>query len=841
MILKWFWREWKTPSLIIVWLAMSLSVAAILSLGNLGDRLEQRLNSYSKEFLAGDIVLRSTRPADATWLSDARASNLKVSEQLSFQTMAFAAENSSPSDTEISTPLLVSVKATDDLYPLYGELRTAPAAQKIQPGGVIVAKDALVRLGIKVGDFIDIGDASFKILAEIVNEPDAGFSGIQTSPKVLMHLSDIDKTGAVQLGSRLTYRYMFAGDNDAITRYQTELEPKLTTGFRFVGGSDASGLNRTVDRAKQFLILCSILTILLSACAVAVAMTHYTRTRYKVIAVLKTLGATHAILRRWIIGQWIVLLLVSILTGGLLGILTEHALILALGNVLPPDLPKPTFKPWIWASASVLSMALLVGLRPYIQLLVTPPIRVLRQVALTSHWPLKIYMPVMSVIVLSLLLFLVGLNKIVWSVLFGILLLGVLLGVVGWLLLGLLKKIKTNNLAFRLAINRLLHQPIITISQLSAFSISFMLLSLLIALQGDLISRWQAQLPKETPSYILMNINEAQKQKIDVFFENQSIEASTDYFTIVLARITKLNGIDAKEAVGEDAAGAESLNREINLTQLNELPSSNLILEGTWPPKKGETSVEQSVANQLGIQLGDEITFDSGGRTFSAKVTSIRQVNWESMQLNFYFIFPIGDLDNYTKMWITPLVLEATNSIKLSTESAKHNEGNQMQRVRMMADFSHQFPTISVLDVTALLKQAEQIIAQVSGALQFMAGLVILCGILLMFAQVQVSMRQRHIELVVYKTLGANANTLNKTIWIEFLILGAVSGFVAILGAEVALWSLQKFVFEFPWEPNYKLWLMTPIASSSLLILCGFILSRKLLNRRSNLRAISAI
>ncbi|MFC0180999.1 putative ABC transporter permease subunit YbbP [Thorsellia kenyensis] len=845
MIFRWFIREWKTPSLIIVWLAMSLSVAAILALGSLGDRLEQRLNIYSKEFMAGDLVLRSTRPAQEEWLQKAYSFDLEISRQLSFQTMAFVAlaDESIPYDPlEAAPPLLVSVKATDNLYPLYGELVTEPLGLTVQQGGVLVAEDILIKLNLSIGDQLEIGDATFSIIGKIVKEPDAGFSGIQSAPKVLMHIDDIDKTGAVQLGSRLTYRYMLAGEKTQVDRFYDYLKPILPATYRFVGeGDSGSGVNRTVDRARQFLILCSILTLLLSGSAVMVAMTHYTKTRYQLVAVLKTMGATHKTLRRWIVGQWVMLLILSIATGGLLGIATEQGLIYVLRNVLPKDLPEASFKPWIWAAVSLIIMAFLVGLRPYLQLLVTPPIRVLRQTTLKPFIPLKIYLPGITLFSIGLLFSLVGFNKIVWSVLLGIGFLAALLGLVGWLLLKLLRSIKSTFLPFRLAVNRLLHQPRITFSQLSAFSLSFMLLSLLIAMQSDLLDRWQAQLPKDTPSYILMNINEGQKNQIDEFWNNQDIVTSRDYFTIVLARITELNGVEIKSALGEKAQRAEALNREINLTQLNTLPETNELIAGTWPPKPGETSIEQSVAEQIGISLGDSLTFDSGGRIFNAKVTSIRKVDWESLQLNFYFIFPEGQLDAYTKMWITPLIFDDKYgaSSENATNVTANEDANASSKVRMMAEFSRTFPSVSVLDVSALVTLAGNIISQISGALQFMAALVILCGVLLMFAQVQVSMRQRHIELVVYKTLGASRSILNKTIWIEFLILGLVAGLVAILGAEVALWGLHVYVFDFPWTPNFKLWLFTPIASSGLLVLCGWLLSRKLVNYQSNLRALN--
>ena len=209
MIWRWFWREWRSPSLLIVWLALTLAVACVLALGSISDRMDKGLSQQSREFIAGDRVLRSPRPITEAWLHDAQSQGLKVSRQLSFMTMTFAGE----------TPQLASVKATDLAYPLYGALQTEPADLRPEPGTVLVAPRLLALLNVKVGDTLDVGDTTLKIAGVIVQEPDSGFNPFQTAPRVIMNLDDVPKTGAVQPGSRLAYRYMFAGSPQAIQSY----------------------------------------------------------------------------------------------------------------------------------------------------------------------------------------------------------------------------------------------------------------------------------------------------------------------------------------------------------------------------------------------------------------------------------------------------------------------------------------------------------------------------------------------------------------------------------------------------------------------------------------------
>ena len=201
MIARWFWREWRSPSLLIVWMALSLAVACVLALGSVSDRMEKGLSQQSREFMAGDRALRSSREVPQAWLDEARRQGLKVSEQLSFQTMTFAAD----------TPQLASVKAVDDRYPMYGELQTQPPGMKPAAGTVLLAPRLMALLNLKAGDSIDVGDATLRIAGEVVQEPDSGFNPFQMAPRLLMNTADVEKTGAVQPGSRVTWRYKFAG------------------------------------------------------------------------------------------------------------------------------------------------------------------------------------------------------------------------------------------------------------------------------------------------------------------------------------------------------------------------------------------------------------------------------------------------------------------------------------------------------------------------------------------------------------------------------------------------------------------------------------------------------
>ncbi|KGL55666.1 putative ABC transporter permease subunit YbbP [Pantoea ananatis] len=800
MIWRWFWREWRSPSLLIVWLALTLAVACVLALGSISDRMEKGLSQQSRDFMAGDRTLRTSTAAPSDWLAKAQQAGLSVSRQLSFMTMTFAGQ----------TPQLASVKAVDNHYPMFGELQTRPPGLKPQPGTALAAPRLMALLNLHVGDELDVGDTTLRIAGEVIQEPDGGFNPFEMAPRLLINLADADKTGAIQPGSRITWRYKFAGNPQQLENYDRWITPQIKTGQRWISiANTEDALGRSMQRAQQFLLLSALLTLMLAIAAVAVAMRHYCRSRYDLVAVLKTLGASRGALQKLIIGQWLAVLLLAAVAGGAVGLSIEALLMRMLKPVLPASLPDASLWPWVWATGALFVISLLVGLRPYRLLLATQPLRVLRRDAVATVWPLKIYLPAMAVVVVGLLAALVGGSKMLWALLAGVVVLAGLLALLGWGTLLLLRRLTVRNLALRLAINRLLRQPATTLSQLAAFSLSFMLLALLLVMRGDLLDRWQQQLPADSPNFFLLNMTADQVPQVRDFLQTHQIKPET-FYPIARMRLSELNGHAA------DPERDNALNRELNLTSLAALPAHNPLVAGNWPPAAGEVSMEAELAERLGVKLGDSLTFEGDTQQLSAKITSLRKVDWESLKPNFFFIFPPGALDSQPLTWLT--------SFRLDNNPTR------------LAQLNRAFPTLSLLDIGSIMRQIGQVLTQVSQALEIMVVLVTACGILLLMAQIQVGMRQRRQELVVYRTLGAGKRLLRTTLWCEFALIGVVSGVAAAVGAEAALWALQRKIFDFPWQPDWALWLALPLCGALLLSLCGGWLGVRLLKGKALFR-----
>jgi len=804
MIWRWFWREWRSPSLLIVWLALTLAVACVLALGSISDRMEKGLSQQSRDFMAGDRTLRTSTAAPPDWLAKAQETGLSVSRQLSFMTMTFADQ----------TPQLASVKAVDNHYPMFGELQTRPPGVKPQPGTALAAPRLMALLNLKVGDQLDVGDTTLRIAGEVIQEPDGGFNPFEMAPRLLINLADADKTGAIQPGSRITWRYKFSGNPQQLENYDRWITPQIKTGQRWISIENSEdALGRSMQRAQQFLLLSALLTLMLAIAAVAVAMSHYCRSRYDLVAVLKTLGATRGVLQKLIIGQWLAVLLLAAVAGGAVGLAVETLLMAMLKPVLPASLPDASLWPWVWAVGSLFVISLLVGLRPYRLLLATQPLRVLRRDAVATVWPLKIYLPAMGAVVVGLLAALVGGSKMLWALLAGVVILAGLLALLGWGTLLLLRRLTVRSLALRLAINRLLRQPAMTLSQLAAFSLSFMLLALLLVMRGDLLDRWQQQLPADSPNFFLLNMTADQVPQVRDFLQAHQVKPET-FYPIARMRLSELNGKAA------DPERDNALNRELNLTSLAAIPQHNPLVAGSWPPKAGEVSMEVDLAERLGVTLGDSLTFEGDTQQLSAKITSLRKVDWESLRPNFFFIFPPGALDSQPLTWLTSFRLD--------------------NNPRLLAQLNREFPALSLLDIGSIMRQIGQVLTQVSQALEIMVVLVTACGILLLMAQIQVGMRQRRQELVVYRTLGAGKRLLRTTLWWEFALIGVVSGVAAAVGAEAALWGLQRKIFDFPWQPDWTLWLALPLCGALLLSLCGGWLGVRLLKGNALFRKFDA-
>lgn len=777
MILSWSWREIWFGQLWPVMVALTLIIACVVALSTLALRVEKVMTNQGRALLAADLVFRSSNPIPTTLVEQAQQAGLTISYQSRFQTMAF-------SDVNMQ---LVTVKSVQSNYPLRGVLDLRGSSElpirHVNPGELWVSARLLSLLDAKLGDAVAIGDAELNISGVIKDEPELGYNPFNSIPNLFIHDSDLDKTGAIQVGSRVRYRLFINGDLQTLAVLQANYE--LQAGESWVDQNKESRAARLMDKAKQYLSLTILMVILMAAVTLILTCLHYARNRSETVSMLKSMGASRAWLRLWLSTQVLIMFAVAFVAGSSLGLLLEYLLRIPLVDILPKVLPSVGVQPFMFAIGVALCIGLPALLIPLTRLLDAPAINVIQKqethYSKTSWWLLLL--PITALIVFY------GSNKLVWMVLIGLLVLFVLLAGLSYGLLKLLGKLKWRA-AFSLALSRINRSPKNSMMQLAALAGSLMLVALIWLIKSDLLGDWQQTLAPDAPNVFAINISPEQQQGYLKQIDTLQLPHS-DAFAIIRGRITAINEQNTIESEAYQNEDIHILKREINFTWAKQLPVYNEVVAGQWTGK-GTVSVEQEVATELGINLGDKLTFEVNSQVFSATVNSIRAVEWQSLKPNFVFIFSEDVVADLPATWMVSFRAEQTQTPLV----------NQLAR---------SYPTVTLLDLRTMANKIQGLLKQISFSLTGLAALGVLAGILLIFTLLRLSLSERKREITLYRTLGASKKRISHTLWAEYGLLAISAGFVAAIAAEVILFSLMTWGFELPTQLHPSMWLILPL------------------------------
>ncbi len=855
--LRLLWRDWQGGELRLLLLALVMAVTSVTGIALFTDRLEQALLVESANMLAADRVLSGRTAAPVEWFDEARGRGLRTAETVSFGSMVFSDNGN----------VLVSAKAVSDAYPLRGQLlvadqpftRGAPIAGGPPAGEVWVESRVMPALGAQIGDTVYVGEAALRVTRIIVQEPDRQQGGMMDNagPRLMLNLADVPATQVIQVGSRVSYRYLFAGDEAVLEDYGVWLDERTAGEFRLRDVRDESAeVADALNKAESFLLLGSLFAVLLAGVAIALTARRYSERHFDYVAILKTLGCTSSQIMSIYLSIQIVLGVIAIVVGSVLG-WAIHALILqALASVIPITLPPAGVTPYIIGSTTAIICLLSFALPPLLALHKTSPLRVLRKDlddnSLSARLPYGIGLAG------SLVLMLwysqdVLLTSIIVLAVAGVVL---VLSGISWLLLHSSNSVGMKaGSAWKLAMSATKRRRKQNILQVLVFSLTIMSLLILTLLRTDLIADWQAQLPENTPNHFLMNVTEPQVAGIESFFRENGVEPN-QFFPMMSAGITRINGEEpnpswdddeeqsnvtersadsgsadqdieaADRDTGDAADGATSgadgerqggprrvSNRQVTWT--SDLPKDNQVVEGEWwseNPQPGFVSLEQDYAERLGAALGDLIEFDVGqGRLIEARVQSLRTVRWDNMQPNFFVIFSPGTLDGLGGTYLSTALMEQEQKALINGLLAL-------------------FPTIVVLEIDALIEQIQTIIAQVTSAIELIAFLVLACGALVMLACVTATLDERFRENAILRTLGAGRKLILSSLFIEFATIGLVAGVIATVGAEASLYYLQTRVFQQEFALHYWVWLAGPVLGMLVIAMLGVVATRKVVN-----------
>ncbi|AEF91653.1 protein of unknown function DUF214 [Delftia sp. Cs1-4] len=819
------WRDLRAGELRLLIVAVMLAVAALSSVGFFADRLQAGLQRDARQLLGGDVVVVGDNPTAPAFAERARAEGLQALETSSFPTMARA------SDAQGGMSRLVALKSVPEGYPLRGSLRVADApgaadrATREIParGEAWVDAPLLESLGIGVGDMLLLGDAQLRVARIISIEPDRGAGFMNFAPRVMITSADLAATGLVQPASRITYRLAVAGAGDgsepAVQRYRVWAEQQAKApgvhGVRVESlDSGRPEMRQTLDRAEKFLSLVALLAALLSAVAVALAARGFANSHLDASAMLRVLGQSQRRIAGAYTVEFVLVGLASSAAGVLLGWAIHHVFVLLLAGLVETALPAPGLWPAAFGVGMGLTLLLAFGLPPVLQLARVPPLRVMRR-DLGALKPASVVVLAVGVAGFAALLLAASRDIKLGLIAVGGFAVAVLLfAALGWLAVQVLRRLVHESTAPRwlvLATRQIAARPAYAVVQISSLAVGLLALMLLVLLRTDLIGSWRQATPANAPNRFVINVQPEQADGFRAALAKAGV-TSYDWFPMIRGRLVTVNGKPVSPDDFSEDRAKRLVDREFNLSTTAQAPAHNLITAGTWTPgAKGEISVEDGIAETLGLKLGDTLGFDVGGVPSEARITSLRKVDWGSMRANFFVIYPVDHLDDVAVSY-------------LAAYRAPDVAGFDNALVR-------EFPNITNVDLSTTLAQVQRVLDQVIRAVEFLFGFTLAAGLVVLFAAVTATREERAREYAIMRAVGAQARLLAQVQRAELAGVGLLAGFLASCAAAAVGWALARWVFEFNWTVPWWAPLAGAVAGALLAWMAGWWALREVLRR----------
>ena len=811
---KLFAREFRRGELTIIFAAIALAVLTVFSLSSITERISLNIEQKSSDFIAADRRLSSNHAFDPEILIKANQQGLETAQLLFFDSMLFA-------NDEL---VLGSVKATSQSYPLKGKitikdsLTEEPYEVNTGPkvGDVWLSEGLFYPLNVKVGDKVELGAGIFVITKVLVNEPDAPFFSLSGNKRVLLNYEDIPVTKAVQAGSRVFHRLLFAGEEQKLSDYYTWLKPQLKSNQSWEGIKDRqSPLGNNLDRAESFLLLAGLFGIMLAAVAMAVSAKRYCERQYDPVAMMKTLGGSRTTIRNIFLLHLSLVTIFSIMAGLAIGFILQNIGASYLANFMGTELPQSGFRPWLLSTFIGVVCALMFSLKPLLDLFDIPPLRVLRR-NLGDTLALSRIHVALSLLTIFALMWLFSGALVTTLVLFGsTLLIIVILFAVSRLFFAAGRSLGLRpGSSWSLAIATLQKRANANAIQLISFALAIQLMLFLVVLKNDMIADWQMQVPEDAPNMFIINIAEEEIDPITQFFNDKGIGHEA-FYPVFKGRVDAVNGeefarrVSKQEGEEKDEDARNGSRREPNLTWLDDLPEGNEITEGEWFNTNNSDVLEVSVfegwKDDLDIVLGDTLTILVNEQKFEVKVTSFRSVNWGNIKPNFFMILSPNMAGNVPVTYFSAAKLEE-----------KHTKDVSLLLQR--------YPTINMIDVKSRMEQAQAIISQVTLAISFVLSIVLISGALVLVSQVQASLAERLQEVVILRTLGAKGRLIKLATLYEFLLLGAIAGLVAAMVSDITLLIIQQQLFDLEGRLHPYIWLLGPGSGALFVGSIGYIM-----------------
>ncbi len=793
------WRDLRAGELRLLMVSVALAVTALTAVGFLADRMQAGLWRDARQLLGGDAVVVSDKPTPQMLVQEAVRRGLVTNTQVGFPTMARVpvAEGESR---------LVALKAVAPGYPLRGVLqvhRQPEAAQDSIParGQVWVDPALLDALDLAPGQMLALGERELRVTGVIEREPDRGAGFMNFAPRIMMNAADLESTALVQPASRVTWRMAVAGPEGVANRYADwAREQAESTNLRGVQveslESGRPEMRQTLDRASQFLNLVALLAALLCAVAVALAARSFAERQLDACALLRVLGQSQRTLTLSYATEFLGAGLLASACGVLAGYAVHLGFVSLLQGLVETQLPAAGVQPALLGLAMGLTLLVAFGLPPVLQLARVPALRVLRRDlgALQLRSSLVLAMGLAG---FALTLLMVSRDLKLGLITVGGFALALLLFAgLAALALWALRRMLPGEQAprwLRLATRQVTARPWFAVVQVSSLSVGLLALALLVLLRTDLVASWRQATPKDAPDRFVINVQPDQAQAFLSHLQMAGVR-SPDWYPMVRGRLVGINDREVRPSDYEAERARRLVDREFNLSYTDQLPAHNPLLAGRWVAgEQGGVSVEQGIADTLGLKLGDRLRFDMGGVVHEARITSLRKVDWASMRANFFVLFPLREMPELPTTWLAAF---------------RTPEGDrQFERVLVQ-----KFPNVTSVDMRASLAQVQRVLDQVIQAVEFLFGFTLAAGVMVLLAAIGAGRQAREREYAIMRALGAGRVLLAQVQRAELLGVGFLAGFMASGMALAVGWALARFAFEFTWTP---LW-WAPLAGGAL-------------------------
>lgn len=804
-------RNWRSGELKLLSFSIILAVTVLSAISVFTSRLQSTLINESNSVLGADATVNGSQLHNPEWESLADQYQVKHTRSAHFSSMVFAGDDMH----------LASVKAVADGYPLRGhfEISNKPftfeqsAIEKVMQGPAQgeawVDSRLLPLLKINLGDEVFVGELALRITKVLIAEPDSSSPFSMLGARLLMHYDDLAATKVIQPGSRIDYKWLLASDSQAdLQKLIEELKPQLSKHQRIRDVNDSQErVGRTLQTSQQFLLLTAVIAVLLAGVAISIAARQFSDRHTDQVALMKSLGASANTVRQLYFMQLFILAAIASSIGLFIGELLQQGIAVSVQKAYQIRLGNAQWLAYFKSYASGFICLICFALPALWYLPSVSPLKILRRelkVLQPQFWMQGIF----ALVAVLLLIMMFSRNlTLALTLCMGLAVVILVSLLAAWILLWLAKKsIKHLGGFWRLAFAAILRKPGQSLVQILVFSIAIMLLYTLVIVRTSLIEEWRVQIPPDAPNHFLVNIPPESLPSIEALLEKNQVKPQPVY-PMMRARLTHINDAETTE---EQKSTSNALRRELNITFAEKLAEDNKIMQGEWWDKWQRSannlpgvSVEVKTANEIGLKIGDKLTFSIGGLIQHAEVASFRSLDWRSMHPNFFFIFEPGSLDDYLPTRITSIYLSSEQKILINQLLQEH-------------------PSILVIELDRIIAQIQKIIQQVSDGVLLVLFLTLVGGCLVLFAAVISSVDNRKKEAGLLRALGSSRQLILGSILVEFAVLGFLAGLIAIIGSEVLLVGLQVWVFNTPIQPHYLYWLLSPVSGLLLLALMGY-------------------